>query len=111
MSLGQNSIVYISTTTSAATTPEITGMTGSVQQTLLLNSSPLDKKNGTLKRCGVCSKKVGLTGFQCRCGTLYCGLHRYPDEHSCTFDYLSEDKKILEKKLIIGKLSEKMEKI
>ncbi|KAH9360916.1 hypothetical protein HPB48_003585 [Haemaphysalis longicornis] len=41
------------------------------------------KKN----RCRVCRKKVGLIGFQCRCGGLFCSLHRYSDEHDCTFDY------------------------
>jgi len=41
------------------------------------------KKN----RCGVCRKKVGLTGFECRCAGLFCSVHRYSDEHNCTFDY------------------------
>ncbi|XP_053946078.1 uncharacterized protein LOC128855310 isoform X1 [Anastrepha ludens] len=41
------------------------------------------KKN----RCAECRKKVGLTGFQCRCGGLYCAVHRYSDKHDCTFNY------------------------
>lgn len=41
------------------------------------------KKN----RCATCRKKVGLTGFECRCGGLYCAVHRYSDKHNCTFDY------------------------
>ncbi|CAL4083538.1 unnamed protein product [Meganyctiphanes norvegica] len=41
------------------------------------------KKN----KCQVCRKKVGLTGFTCRCGGLFCPLHRYNNEHNCTFDY------------------------
>ena len=41
------------------------------------------KKN----RCGVCKKKVGLTGFTCRCGGLFCSIHRYSDKHECKFDY------------------------
>jgi len=41
------------------------------------------KKN----RCASCKKKVGLTGFACRCGGMYCGIHRYSDKHNCTFDY------------------------
>uniref|UniRef100_A0A2I3THR2 ZFAND5 n=2 Tax=Homininae TaxID=207598 RepID=A0A2I3THR2_PANTR len=32
---------------------------------------PKPKKN----RCFMCRKKVGLTGFDCRCGNLFCGLH------------------------------------
>jgi len=41
------------------------------------------KKN----RCASCKKKVGLTGFACRCGGMFCGLHRYSDKHDCNFDY------------------------
>ncbi|KAK3928561.1 AN1-type zinc finger protein 6 [Frankliniella fusca] len=41
------------------------------------------KKN----RCATCRKKVGLTGFECRCGGLFCAMHRYSDKHECTFDY------------------------
>ncbi|KAH0764776.1 hypothetical protein KY285_000647 [Solanum tuberosum] len=40
-------------------------------------------------RCGTCKKKVGITGFKCRCGNLYCGAHRYSDKHDCLFDYRS----------------------
>lgn len=38
-------------------------------------------------RCLTCRKKVGLTGFQCRCGGTFCSMHRYTDSHQCTFDY------------------------
>ncbi|CAB3994005.1 AN1-type zinc finger 6-like [Paramuricea clavata] len=41
-------------------------------------------------RCTTCRKKVGLTGFQCRCGGLFCSLHRYSDKHQCSFDYKAE---------------------
>ena len=41
------------------------------------------KKN----RCGVCKKKLGLTGFTCRCSGLFCSIHRYSDKHECKFDY------------------------
>jgi len=41
------------------------------------------KKN----RCLSCKKKLGLTGFSCRCGGLYCAIHRYSDKHECSFDY------------------------
>lgn len=26
-------------------------------------------------------------GFECRCGGLFCAIHRYSDKHDCTFDY------------------------
>ncbi len=38
-------------------------------------------------RCGSCRKRIGLTGFKCRCGITFCALHRYSDKHSCTYDY------------------------
>uniref|UniRef100_A0A8C7TLY4 AN1-type zinc finger protein 5 n=2 Tax=Oncorhynchus mykiss TaxID=8022 RepID=A0A8C7TLY4_ONCMY len=44
------------------------------------------KKN----RCFMCRKKVGLTGFDCRCGNLFCGLHRYSDKHNCPYDYKAD---------------------
>ncbi|XP_019066408.1 zinc finger A20 and AN1 domain-containing stress-associated protein 4 [Solanum lycopersicum] len=43
-------------------------------------------------RCATCRKRVGLTGFKCRCGVTFCGSHRYPEHHGCTFDYKSMGK-------------------
>ena len=47
-------------------------------------SSPPKKKPN---RCHSCNKRVGLTGFPCRCGGMFCGEHRYSDTHTCSFDY------------------------
>uniref|UniRef100_A0A673GP60 Zinc finger, AN1-type domain 6 n=1 Tax=Sinocyclocheilus rhinocerous TaxID=307959 RepID=A0A673GP60_9TELE len=44
------------------------------------------KKN----RCFTCRKKVGLTGFDCRCGHLFCSIHRYSDVHNCSFNYKAD---------------------
>ncbi|CAI7857701.1 unnamed protein product [Closterium sp. NIES-54] len=41
----------------------------------------------TVNRCGECRRRVGLTGFKCRCEGLFCAMHRYSDRHTCTFDY------------------------
>ncbi|KAK7345358.1 hypothetical protein VNO77_15961 [Canavalia gladiata] len=38
-------------------------------------------------RCAMCRKRVGLTGFKCRCGVTFCGAHRYPEKHACNFDF------------------------
>ncbi|CAL4887562.1 unnamed protein product [Urochloa decumbens] len=38
-------------------------------------------------RCASCRKRVGLTGFPCRCGATFCGAHRYPERHACAFDF------------------------
>ncbi|KAL6986107.1 hypothetical protein U1Q18_019474 [Sarracenia purpurea var. burkii] len=39
------------------------------------------------KRCLACKKKVGVVGFKCRCGATFCGAHRYPENHDCSFDF------------------------
>lgn len=61
-------------------------------------------------RCGACRKKVGLTGFQCRCGGLFCSVHRYSDMHHCTFDYKEHGAELIRKHnpVIVG---EKLQKI
>ncbi|WVZ75184.1 hypothetical protein U9M48_023266 [Paspalum notatum var. saurae] len=38
-------------------------------------------------RCASCRRRVGLTGFACRCGATFCGVHRYPERHACAFDF------------------------
>lgn len=43
------------------------------------------------------SKKVGLTGFKCRCNYIFCSTHRYADQHSCTFDYKTHGQSALAK--------------
>ncbi|EEF49168.1 zinc finger protein, putative [Ricinus communis] len=40
-----------------------------------------------VNRCSGCRRKVGLTGFRCRCGDLFCWEHRYSDRHDCSYDY------------------------
>ena len=51
-------------------------------------------------RCLVCNKKVGLLGFKCKCGLMFCSGHLTPESHNCTFDYKKEQCKRLEKTLI-----------
>ncbi|KAK1666785.1 hypothetical protein QYE76_054944 [Lolium multiflorum] len=43
--------------------------------------------NKTKSRCAACGRKVGVMGFECRCGGVFCGEHRYSDRHDCGFDY------------------------
>ena len=45
------------------------------------------KKKAPPGLCAACCKKVGLTGFVCRCGNTFCGSHRYAEEHGCSFDF------------------------
>lgn len=54
------------------------------------SSETKEKAKSKRNRCFMCRKKVGLTGFECRCGNVYCGLHRYSDKHDCSFDYKAD---------------------
>jgi len=51
------------------------------------NSSSSKPKKPKKSKCGVCKKKLGLTGFECRCGKQFCAIHRYTDKHECSFDW------------------------
>jgi predicted nucleic acid binding AN1-type Zn finger protein len=73
---------------SAVRSPPASSQERVVESTSVPTTS-LELKQRTPKRnrCSVCRKKVGLTGFGCRCGGLYCSVHRYSDKHDCSFDY------------------------
>ncbi|KAG2372204.1 hypothetical protein LR48_Vigan05g049300 [Vigna angularis] len=49
-------------------------------------NTPSEAKR-VVNRCSGCRRKVGLTGFRCRCGELFCAEHRYSDRHDCSYDY------------------------
>ncbi|XP_052170552.1 zinc finger A20 and AN1 domain-containing stress-associated protein 8-like [Diospyros lotus] len=61
-------------------------------------------------RCTTCRKRVGLTGFNCRCGNLFCATHRYSDKHDCPFDYCSAARDAIAKANPVVK-AEKLDKI
>mmetsp|Transcript_13620 Transcript_13620/g.24274 ORF Transcript_13620/g.24274 Transcript_13620/m.24274 type:complete len:169 (-) Transcript_13620:340-846(-) len=61
------------------------------------DEEPPVKVQKNKKRCFECRKKVGILGFECRCGFIYCGKHRYPEDHECDFDHGGHEKAILEK--------------
>lgn len=44
------------------------------------------KKPKKRNRCEQCRKKVGLLGFECKCGGVFCGAHRMASTHCCTFE-------------------------
>lgn len=61
-------------------------------------------------RCLTCRRRVGLTGFKCRCGSVFCGTHRYPEQHACTFDFKEMGKEQIAKANPVVK-AEKLQKI
>ncbi|XP_016280457.1 AN1-type zinc finger protein 6 isoform X1 [Monodelphis domestica] len=70
----------------------------------------LDKPKQKKNRCFMCRKKVGLTGFECRCGNVYCGVHRYSDVHNCSYNYKADAAEKIRKEnpVVVG---EKIQKI
>ncbi len=67
-------------------------------------------------QCWTCSSRIGLLGFQCRCGYKFCAFHRcvavvvcfplfahtlslgkrsYAEDHNCPVDYKQLDRKKL----------------
>ncbi|XP_073425115.1 AN1-type zinc finger protein 6 isoform X2 [Dendrobates tinctorius] len=72
--------------------------------------SPQKAKVKKTNRCHMCRKKVGLTGFDCRCGNIFCGTHRYSDVHSCSYDYKADAAEKIRKEnpVVVG---EKIQKI
>ncbi|XP_070809603.1 AN1-type zinc finger protein 6 isoform X1 [Pituophis catenifer annectens] len=69
-----------------------------------------DKPKQKKTRCFMCRKKVGLTGFECRCGNVYCAVHRYSDVHSCSYNYKADAAEKIRKEnpVVVG---EKIQKI
>ncbi|XP_042796740.1 AN1-type zinc finger protein 6 isoform X3 [Panthera uncia] len=73
-------------------------------------SKSLEKPKQKKNRCFMCRKKVGLTGFECRCGHVYCGVHRYSDVHNCSYNYKADAAEKIRKEnpVVVG---EKIQKI
>jgi predicted nucleic acid binding AN1-type Zn finger protein len=80
-----------------------------IKQLILNNTSyditiqePIDNNQDTIKskpkknRCYSCNKKTKLTGITCNCGFNFCSIHRYPNEHDCTFDFKTTERLKLE---------------
>lgn len=51
-------------------------------------------------KCWSCARKVGLTGFECRCGYVFCSKHRYAEDHNCDFDHIAKGREILSKNMV-----------
>lgn len=65
------------------------GTTGQNQELTDRREKEANVEKRVVNRCSGCRRKVGLTGFRCRCGELFCGEHRYSDRHDCSYDYKS----------------------
>ncbi|BFG37839.1 hypothetical protein CerSpe_241140 [Prunus speciosa] len=61
-------------------------------------SNTNDNNSGSNKnRCESFNGKVGVLGFECRCGGVFCGKHRYPETHSGNLDLKKAGRDVLAK--------------
>ncbi|XP_038623268.1 AN1-type zinc finger protein 6 [Tachyglossus aculeatus] len=96
------------------TVPETEELQASVsdplQQPSEEQNKSLEKPKQKKNRCFMCRKKVGLTGFECRCGNVFCGVHRYSDVHNCSYNYKADAAEKIRKEnpVVVG---EKIQKI
>ncbi|NXN96401.1 ZFAN3 protein, partial [Rhinopomastus cyanomelas] len=67
-----------------------------LKRRLVLDVSPNEDtqqpqpKQKRRRRCCQCNKKLQLAEQElglCRCGLVFCLIHRLPEKHNCTFDY------------------------
>lgn len=54
--------------------------------------SSLKKKKKSRCSYSSCGKKLSIIdmGIGCKCNLLYCGKHRLPEAHNCSFDHKKE---------------------
>lgn len=104
-------------TPAASSLVSTSALSASMESGSLLGASVSSSVSGTSEpkkknRCVFqsCKRKVGLTGFDCRCGGLFCWEHRYSDKHNCEFDYkeLGQDQIRKANPIVVG---EKIQKI
>lgn len=119
-SLMENSPNFISSSSTSAAAPSEpisqTLKTSSISERSVVESSEkkveieVEPKKPVSNRCFLCKKKVGLTGFKCRCGGTYCPSHRYYESHKCTFDYKTAGRDAIAKENPVV-MAEKIDKI
>ncbi|CDW77075.1 an1-type zinc finger protein 6 [Stylonychia lemnae] len=61
-------------------------------ENLIQSNNELPSKPAQVNKsaCWQCQRKVGLLGFPCKCEYIFCGKHRYAEEHHCQFDFKFE---------------------
>ena len=59
----------------------------------------MSTKKSKKPRCANCNKKLGLMPFKCKCGLDFCEKCICHTIHNCTFDYIEENKTIIQENL------------
>ncbi|KAG2711698.1 hypothetical protein I3843_04G082700 [Carya illinoinensis] len=100
----------VSDETSVEDKAQVKGVLEVNQSRVEEGASSVNPAKPPANRCSFCRKRVGLTGFKCRCGLTFCSLHRYSDKHNCLFDYKIAGQEAIEKANPVVK-ADKIEKI
>ena len=74
------------------------------------SSKPLENVKQGPNKCSTCRKLVGLTGFNCKYGNLFCSSHRYSHKEDCSFKYQTVGRDAIDKVNPVVK-AEKLDKI
>jgi len=61
------------------------------------DAEPAKEEQKDRTKCWLCGKKCGLTGFECKCGYVFCAKHRHAEDHDCDFDHKGAGREILAK--------------
>ncbi|KAA6390681.1 MAG: putative stress-associated protein 8 [Streblomastix strix] len=64
-----------------------------VSQSPSSSASPSPSNTPSHNRCSSCRKKVGLLGYDCKCGNIYCATHKMPEDHNCQYDFKNDQDK------------------
>ncbi|KAJ0973426.1 hypothetical protein J5N97_021385 [Dioscorea zingiberensis] len=95
----EKSLLPSPTTADASSSSVQTDPSGDVTATAVAEvaAKEAEPERPQASRCASCRKRVGLTGFPCRCGATYCGTHRYPEKHGCSFDFKAAGREAIAK--------------
>lgn len=89
------------------TSPLLSSLTTvSLPKMTVLETVPVKPARALCAHTG-CRMKLGLLGFDCRCGAKYCSEHRHPEAHGCSYDHKATSTAILTKTLV-GCVGDKM---
>jgi len=47
--------------------------------------------------CDVCFKSIGIYGFKCKCGKLFCSKHINSYNHQCEYNYFKDHQEKIRK--------------
>jgi predicted nucleic acid binding AN1-type Zn finger protein len=66
------------------------------------------QKQSRPKKCCMegCKKKLMLSDYPCKCSQIFCSAHRFPETHSCSFDFRKAANDELKKRMgsaVVGK--------